>query len=256
MTFTTLDNIVRDFIMRRGYTIHWYVPFMVYAKAALRELSFDDLKCINTVLLPVGSYNEVDLPNDYMDYTLVAVKSGQNIKPLVETDSINPLIARDANFDPTTYANIAANTTNQIFYGNIYPFYWNTVTWNNWGEPTGRLYGIGAGVQDDVFSVFPERNQIQLTEHLSVDKIVLQYISNGMSSDAATKITPYAYETISAYISYQMKENTRTYSTAEAQLAKQEYIDQRLILRARMSDLTTERLKRLIQKAAVAAPKS
>lgn len=257
MTVVTLDSIVKNFIMKRRYTIHWWIEFMVYGKDCLRLLSEDDLKVVNTTKLTVDqNTNAVELPNDYLDYVNVGVECGQNIKPLVETNKINPLVARTSDLTPTTYGEAATTTTNQIFYGTLYPFYYNTVYWNDYGEPMGRLFGLGAGVQDDVFSIFPERNQIQLTERISIDHIILQYISDGMNSDAATQITPYAYDTIDAYIMWQMKENTRTYSAGEAERAKQEYINQRLILRARMSDLTTERLKRLFQRATYAAPKS
>lgn len=257
MTVITLDQVVNNFIMRRKYTIHFWMEFMVYAAACLRELSMDDLKCVNTKKLTVNqNTNAADLPNDYLDYCNVGVEAGQNVKPLVETDKINPLVARTSNFTPTTYSESASEMTNQIFYGTLYPFYYNTVYWNDYGEPMGRLFGLGAGVQDDVFSVFPERGQIQLTERIDVDHIILEYISDGTNADAATKITPYAYETISAYIMWQMKENTRTYNEGEKERAKQEYISQRQILRARLSDLTTERLKRLLQRATYGAPKS
>jgi len=255
MTTVTLDSIVMNFIMKRGYTIHRWMPFMVYATECLRTLSEDDLKVINTMLLPVGDYNEVELPDDYLDYVLVGVRAGQNVKPLVETSKLNPLINRSSDFSPIPYANSEDNAGNQIYYGTLYPFYWNTVAWNSYGEPTGRFFGLGAGSQDDVFSVFPERNQIQLTENLSCTEIVLQYISDGMNSNAATQITPYAFETISAYIMWQMMEHTRTYSTAEAERARQLYIGERQILRARKSDLTKEVFTRIVQRGRVASPK-
>jgi hypothetical protein len=116
---------------------------------------------------------------------------------------------------------------------------------------------LGAGSQDDVFSIFPERNQIQLTENLlGCTEVIMQYIGSGMNADAATQITPYAFETIDAYITWQMKENSRTYSDGESERARQLYINERLILRARMSDLTNERLKRAMQRATYASPKS
>lgn len=257
MITASLDGIVRDVIMRRGYTFHKYIRFLVYAKNCLRELTFDDLKVYNTIILPTTDYNAVELPSDYQDYVRVAAMSGQKLKPLVETDKLNPLVARTADFSATTYAAAGSDSnTNPTLYTYFYPFYWNTVTWNNFGEFTGRMYGMGAGSQPDVFAVFRERNQIQLSELLSVDSIVLEYISDGMNSDAATRIDPYAIETIAAYIIWQHKEHTRTYSINEAELAKQEYISQRMILRARKSDLTTEVLKRRFQAATYASPKS
>lgn len=244
--------------MKRGYTIHWWVQFMVYAKDCLRTLSEDDLRVVNTKKLPVDSNtNAVDLPNDYLDYISIGTEVGQLLKPLVETDSINPLIARTSDFTPTTYGAAGLeNSNNIIYYGSLSPYYWNTVFWNDYGEFTGRIFGFGAGTQDDVFSIFPERNQIQLSEKLSCTHIVIRYISDGMNSDAATQISPYAYETIDAFIMWQMKLNTRTYSAGEAEMAKQAYIDERRILRARLSDLTKEKLKRLFQRASYASPKS
>jgi len=257
MISTTLDAIVRDAIMRKGYTIHWYIPFMVSAKNCLRELSLDDLKVINTKKLPVGNYNEVDLPNDYLDYAHVNVAAGQNIRPLVETSRINSLINYNNSFEPVLYSqNQVSETSPQPFYGYLYPFYFNTVTYNEFGESIGRFYGFGAGVQDDTFKIVPERNQIQLTEHLSADFIILEYISDGMNSDSATRIPTYASETISAYINWQLKENSRSYGLGDRQLAEQEYIKQRKILRARMSGLTLEVLKRISQKSSYASPKS
>lgn len=257
MTITTLDAITRNFLMKRRYPFHFYIECLVYSTEALRELSMDDLKVVNTAKLPVDqNTNAVELPNDYMDYVDVGIEAGQSVKPLVESSKINPLIARNSDFDPTTYGQLASqNSNNILYYGSLYPYYWNTVFWNSNGEFTGRLFGM-TGNQDDTFSVFPERNQIQLRESLCVSHIVLQYISDGMNSDAATQITPYAYQTISNYILWQMKENSRTYSDSEAQRAKGLYIEERLKLRARLSDLTVERLKRSLQNATYASPKS
>lgn len=256
MTTVTLDSICRNFILKRGYTIHYYMQFLIYAAECLRELSMDDLKSINTKLLPVNDQNAVNLPSDYLDYITVGVKVGQNVKPLVETSKINPMVNRNDDLEPIRYDEEQTNAANDVYYGALYPFYWHSTMWNEYGEPTGRLYGMGAGVQDDVFSVFPERNQIQLTELISLDNIVLIYISDGMNADAATRITPYAYNTISAYIMYQMKLHSRTYSRGEAEMEKQEYIDQRKILRARLSDLTMEKVIRSFQKATYGSPKS
>ncbi len=256
MTYATLDGIVRDFIMRRGYTIHDWIRFMVYAKNCLREIGLDDIQFINTARLPIGDQNQVDLPNGYQDYVNVNLQVGQHLKPLVETDKINPLINRDADFNPIRYDETTTTDNGNVTFGYLYPFYWHTVTWNNYGEFTGRMFGSGAGFPDDTFSVFPERNQIQITERLSADFIVLRYISNGMNADAATQVNYYCYETISAYIMWQMTEHNRTYGIGDRQRAQQEYITQRQILRSRLSDLTKERLIRSLQKATYGSPKS
>lgn len=258
MTTVSLDAVIRNFIMKRGYTFHWYIQFAVYASECLRELSMDDLHVVNTVKLPVDQdTNEATIPDDYQDYVKVGVQAGQYVRPLIETQGLNQLQARTSDFTPTTYGQLTTdNPQNIIYYGTLYPFYWNTVAWNDYGEPTGRFFGLGAGSQDDTFTVIKSRNVIKVTENLSTDHIILQYIGDGTSSDAATQIDPYAFMTISNYIMYQMKENSRTYSDNEAERARQLYINERLILRARLNGLTTEVFKRAMQKGTAAAPKS
>lgn len=258
MTLTTLDAIVRDCIMRRGYTLHWYIGFMVAAKNCLRELSMDSLRVINTKFLPVDeNTNEVEIPGDYLDYARVGVQAGQYIKPLVETDKLNSIQNRTSDFAPIEYNNINTEQDDaELLYGYAFPAYWNTVTWNSFGESIGRLFGYGAGSQEDTFKVIPERNVIKINEQLSVPRIILEYISDGTDANAATQITPYAYETIAAYILWQHKLNNRTYTMADRQEAEQEFIRQHKKLRARKSPLTLEVLRRIVQKAAYGAPKS
>jgi hypothetical protein len=82
--------------------------------------------------------------------------------------------------------------------------------------------------------------------------VVLEYVSNGMDADSATQIDWYAKDCLEAYCMWQFKENNRTYSAGEAEVAKQEYINQRLILRAELSDLTTDNLKRIVQRNSIA----
>ena len=84
----------------------------------------------------------------------------------------------------------------------------------------------------------------------------LQYISNGQNSDAATTIDGYAQKTIEAYIMWQFKENNRTYTMGERQVAEAYFNQQHKILRARLSNLNPQVLKRLIQKNSFAANKN
>lgn len=244
-------------LIKRRYPLVYYIDFMVHAASCLRELSLDDMQCIQAKLLPVNPLNNtVDLPEDYQDYIKAGIQEGQYVRPLVETSGLNRITNRGANFIPTTYSE--DNNVNAIgifAYGN-YNINWFGTNWNEYGEFIGRNFGAGAGIQDDVFIVVKERNQIQLTDHLAgLDYLVLEYISDGTSADAATHVDSYAIATIQDYIIWQMKETSRTYSTGERQIAEQQYINSRKILRARMSDLTKDKLIRIFQKNTLGSPK-
>ncbi len=255
MTTITLDQIIRNYLLRRGYTLHHYLESLVYAKDCLRELSFDDLHIINTKLLTVNTDdNTVPLPEDYVDFCLVGVQVGQNVRPLVLNEKINRLRNYDDDFNAEFFNNPPTNSTNPIYYNYLYSYYWNLSTFNEYGEFTGRLYGY-QGIYTDTYNIIPERNEIQLNQHLVVDEIVLQYISNGLDATSVSKITPYAQATIEAYITWQHKQCSRHYNNQDRQMAEMEYIKQRKILRARMNTLTIQEVKRILYKSSVATPK-
>lgn len=259
MKFYSLNNIVNNVLLRRGYSIHWYMQFLVSAKDCLRQLTLDAVPIINTQLLDVvvdGGYKVVNLPCDLIDYTKVGVRVGQFVKPLLPRNSINRLHNYNDAGDIIPYDNITDveernNDGNiDIVSGFNSPWYsWDTVTWDTYGEFTGRFYGFsGAGSESDTFKFLPERNQIQLDENLFVDKIVLEYISDGMCCDNASKINVYTVDTIEAYILWQMKEQNRNYSSQERELAKQEYLRQYGILLARINPITIEVLRRIVNR--------
>ena len=54
---------------------------------------------------------------------------------------------------------------------------------------------------------------------------------------------------------WQHKEHNRTYSANQRMIAKQEYLQNRAVLRARKSDLTLNVLKRIINKESIGSPK-
>lgn len=255
MTTTTLKSIVNNVLLQRGYSLHWYLQLLLYAKDCLRELTFDDLHVVNTKILPLTDYKAAKIPSDYVDWSGVFVKAGQKLRPLVEDNHISPLYNYDSNFVPQQFADGNQNTP--IFYQNsIVPIYWRMTTYNEFGENTGKLFGIGAGNPTDTFKVIKERSEIQLNEHSEATEIVLSYISNGQNADAATNIDAYAQNTIEAYMLWQLKENNRTYGEGEKERARQMFISERKILRARMSDLNINKLKRIVQKNSQQSPKT
>ena len=256
-TTTTLDKIVRTALSKKNYPLHFYTQFLVYGREALQELTMDDLKVFNTKILPVNSYNAVDIPADYLDYVVVGVMTEQGIRPLVETNKMNVLNNFDSNYNIQEWmGDVDTNTGSSLIYYGGFPFsQWYTTHWNNFGENIGRYYGSRGGYSD-TFTISKDRNQIQLNEHLQgLENIYLQYASDGSDSGSATTIDPYAELTIQSYMMWQHKNHNRTYSETERAIAKQEYIQQRQILRARKSDLTLTVLKRIINRESIGSPK-
>lgn len=253
MRYQTLDGIVRSALLQRGYSLHWYLQALKAASDCLRELTFDTLKNVNTVKLPVSDTGVVTLPCDYVDIVKLGLEVGQYVKPLVPKDGINRLQNTDSNGLPINYDNIPFSNS-ALTEGEYYRINW-AERFSADGEPLGRDYGFNAGWIQDGYKVIRERGEIQLDQQLITDFVYLEYISDGQSSDNATKVHPYAQSTIEKYIFWQFKEHSRAYSPGERQIARNEFSIERRILRARLNGLTADQIKRIVNKSYTASIK-
>lgn len=251
MNVISLDTIVKNILLKRRYSLHWYLDFLVPAKDCLREISFD--LPVNTVrykVLNLNSNNALDIPNDYVDYCRLSVRQGIYLVPLVEDNSLDLVPNYDSNFDIQPYATGIASSTGDpaqtIYYNGYLSPYWWVYNWNVFGENLGRQFG-GVGTLPDTFRINKARNEIKVNENLANTEYVLEYIGNGLDADSATHIDAYCQSTIEAYCMWVFKENNRTYGAGESQMARQQYITEFEILRARLSDLTIDRMKRIVQ---------
>jgi hypothetical protein len=250
MTSISLDQIVKNILMKRGYPYQYYIDFLVYAKDGLREIAFDlPIFSVKYAVLPVNQNTcRVTLPDDYQDYSRVAAWVDQYVRPLVEDNNLQLVNNFDSSFDDQPYADGIASETNQSvsFYTGWLSPYWFTTFWNSYGENTGRFFG-GVGALPDTFRVDKSKNQIKINENLYIENVMLEYISDGMDADSATQIDAYAQAAIEAYALWQFYLHNRTYSQGEAEAMYQHYAIERQILTARLSDLTLDKFKRVVQ---------
>lgn len=244
MRVVSLNSITRSYLSQSKRPIHFYYRCLKFASDALRELLFDTLQITNTVRLPLNEFFEAEIPADCAgDYVKIGVQAGQYFRPLVEKHTLNQL----PNFNTTTGV--------QITYPEIQStddwtslFQWWGVNINTNGENTGGYYGLGAGSEPDTFKWIPERNVIQCNQNVGVTKIVLEYISDGSSNNAATTIPIYAQKCIEAYIDWMYKEHSKSFGAMDAERAKRYFDRQHEILRARKDNLTPELVERIINR--------
>lgn len=233
--------------MRKGYSLHFYLQALKAASDCLRELTFDTLKNINTIVLDVSDTGSADLPCDFVDWVKIGAEVGQYVQPLVQKQGINRLVNRDSAGLPINFPNdsiINTDSVNFPFNNGWFGSYW----WGNGFQDNYPWYGFNAGNIQDGFQVFRERNQIQSDQLLGATSIYLEYISDGQNSDDATQIHPYAQATIEAYIFWQFKEHNRSTGDGERQRAESLFTKEHRKLRARLNGLTKDDLMRIMRK--------
>jgi hypothetical protein len=250
MIFSSVDQLVRRNLLERGLPIHFYFEGLLHATSAIRQLTRDTLKIINTVELPVGSYMEVDLPGDFTDDVALCIPVGGDLHPVPKREYLTPLRTHNSAGAFIPYANdinvqgvtIFGFNTNWLQFFNI----------NDYGEPTGRYFGAHGGGKLNGYKVIKERRQIQLTGTFTSQTVVLQYISDGQSVDNATQIEVDSYDAISAYIDWSRSPNALNENSPEAR----RFFNQKRLCRARTNDMSITDLRDIILRSYTASIKN
>jgi hypothetical protein len=259
MVVTTLDRVVRNMLLKKRYSLCFYLDFLLYASECLKILTIDDLKVIDTRLITIDqSDGTVPIPADAVDVIGVYLQIGQRLHPLIPDDSLNPIPNYSSDFQ-TINPYINYTEANATFSDLIGAQVYALTTVNFYGEPVGRQFGWAGGSGTDTYRVIKSRNVIQLNNFLlgqqNFQQVVVSTVSSGQNADAATHIDILADDAIKSYINWQMAENSRTYSTGDKERLRQLWIQERVILRARLSDLSIVKMTRILQKNAVASPR-
>jgi len=256
MQFANLDSLVRRTLLEKGLPIHWYSEYMFHESSAIRVLSKDTLQIVNSCNLPVNDYGAVDLPGDFVDDVELAFPWGGVLQPIPKVDNLNPIRIHSSTTgqfvaQPTGFVLEGVTdfygTTNGLFGG--LGWFWNT---NDFGEPTGRMFGAPGGVQYG-YQVFRERRQIQLVgTGISASNVILIYTGNGQSVDNATQIDWRAYDSIQAYANWKTSKNADNDFSPEGQA----FYNQKRLLRAQMNDLNLATIRNVLRNSFRASPKN
>lgn len=252
MVFANLDMICRRALLEKGLPLHYYLEVLLHQSAAIRELAKDTLQIVNTKFIAVNSYGAGQLPDDFVDEVGVYLPVGGELLPIPKRNSLSPLRTTDSTGAFVPYTTQSTQIDN-IFFGGI-QWGWGGWMWNvnDFGEPTGRFFGMNGGVSYG-YQIFRERRQIQFTDNfVGAGNIPMMYISNGQSVDNATQIDWRAFAAIQSYSNWKSSPNA---DMKDAPQARTFYNEMRR-LRAEMSDLTVEDIKNIIRSNYTAAIKS
>lgn len=241
MILNTVDSIVRLALLESGKPIHYYLEYLVHTSTAIRELTFDTLQVVKTVMLPTNSYAAATLPDDFVDDVSVCIPAGQSLSRLPKQDWITPLRLKDSTgaFIPySTNSDDSDGTTVWDFPGGA-TFFWNI---NDFGEFTGKFYGSRGG-SNSGYQIFPERRQLQMSEDFIDSHIVMIYMSDGQSADSAAQVDARAVQTIKAFQAWKASPNRDNEFSPEGR----HYYNQRRMLRARMDQLDRTTILNIIR---------
>ena len=224
--YTKLNDIINNFIVAyvgAGKLIPSVkrTDVIFHAKRAMQEFSYDTLKSINSQELNIPSSLSVAIPQDYVNYVNIYWVDDQGVKHIIMPTQLtsNPYsvpiqdqqgIPTQDNFgnniqgDSITeerWANNSLKDRNEIIDNSLFGF---GSFYGEDGYGAGQLYGLdpqNANI-NGYFTINEREGKFSFSSDLVGKLIILEYISDGLSSNLHTRVPKMAEEAMYAYISH------------------------------------------------------
>jgi hypothetical protein len=243
-SYTKLSDVINNFLIAYvgpGKLIQDVkrTDVIFHAKRAMQEFSYDTLRSINSQELNVPHNLSVVMPQDYVNYVNMYWVDDQGVKHIIMpsnnlTKDPYSLPLQD-NFGVPTQDNFDNNIegtsiTEDRWKNNFFKDKENLIDdtiagweyyygWPEFGY--GQLYGIDPQYANSngYFTINDREGKISFSANLVDRLIILEYISDGLSTDVNTRVPKLAEEAMYAYI---------THAVIASRINQPEYLVQRL----------------------------
>ena len=226
--YTKLDDIINNFIV--GYVGEGkLIPsvkksdVIFHAKRGLQEFSYDVLKSIKSQELTIPASLSLVIPQDYVNYVKLSWVDELGVKRIIQPTTLtsNPFTMPQQ--DGTTgvpnqsaltpYSNLenTSSTTETAWdaadmrkiTGNYYSND-DEIPIDERNNILGQRYGLNPETTqtNGWFTINEREGKFSFSSNLNGNVIILEYISDGLSTDLETKVPKLAEEAMYAHLSY------------------------------------------------------
>lgn len=226
--YTKLDDIINNFIV--GYVGEGkLIPsvkksdVIFHAKRGLQEFSYDVLKSIKSQELTIPASLSLIIPQDYVNYVKLSWVDELGVKRIIQPTTLtsNPFTMPQQ--DGTTgvpnqsaltpYSNLenTSSTTETAWdaadmrkiTGNYYSND-DEIPIDERNNILGQRYGLNPETTqtNGWFTINEREGKFSFSSNLNGNVIILEYISDGLSTDLETKVPKLAEEAMYAHLSY------------------------------------------------------
>jgi hypothetical protein len=267
--YITIEEIVNNFLVAYvgdGKLIPGVkrTDVIFHAKRGLQEFSYDTLKSIKSQELTIPPSLSIIIPQDYVNYVKLSYIDNVGVKHIIYPTTLtsNPYTVPvqdntgvptqdnlGANLEGTSQTNqkwdtnntssSGVNTQNSLFYDNG--------RWYNFSY--GQRYGLSPEVvqSNGWFTIDEREGKFSFSSNLANQLIILEYISDGLSSDLDTKVPKMAEEAMYMHIAYSILASR---SGVQEYAVRRFKIDRRAALRnakIRLSNIKLEEFTQIMR---------
>lgn len=244
--FYTLSAAVRSVLEDIQAGEERFNQFMKFAMDGYKEFQFDANLEFNVAIIDMKPHKQIDFPCDFVDWNFIGFKTGNTLNEFTKDripkhfEVVNCVPQENKDMHPAMDA---------------FPdFEW---FYNHDIYDVGHHYGLPAAHNYNGYFDVDWKNRVFNFKRVvnNVNKVYLEYISDGINPSGKTIIHPYAFKCIQDYIHWQRREHDDKYSLSDKQRAKFLYEEQFGKLLLRQLDLSIEDIKEALRSGNKGTPK-
>jgi hypothetical protein len=239
MQTKTINIIVRESLLNKGYPIHYYLPFLHHAKVCLENLSLDHNFGLNVkeLIYDVSSYDRVEISNDCIDIISVFGIYGGEMRTFLRNTKLTKIYN-----EISTVKYPWTETTNTLpEYSDLSS---SSVLANTASSELPTVFFPSGGGKYE-YNVDYENSEVILKPGHGLSTVYMRYLSSVVSTSAANLVNLYAVPVIHAYIEWMMAKSDGSPQSKVA-LLEDAYYNQKRILRGRMNPLSIEEMYKIL----------
>jgi len=220
--YTKLNDIINNFIV--AYVgVGKLIPsvkrtdVIFHAKRAMQEFSYDTLKSVNSQELTIPSNLSLAIPQDYVNYVNLYWVDTRGVKHVIMPTRLtsNPTeVPLQANSGSPVQDDFGDNlevtsiTEDRWKNNNINTSSDSSLYWESYyglgNSRTGQLYGLDPenSNANGSYTINERENKFSFSSDLVDKVIILEYLSDGLSTSLDTRVPKLAEEAMYAYISH------------------------------------------------------
>lgn len=250
MKSDTIDGIVREVLLDAGLPLHFYLRHLNWLLRGLKEFTSDLSLSKKSVELDVTTYNSIILPTDYVDRVSVSAKYGDRLLKLAYDSSLNISYNTDDQGNKIPHPETNSERLGLSILTNS-----SGLTYSDSNTNEGFKGGYFAHVPEQgmTYKIDEVNNEIRLGNNVKVSKILLEYVTQGVSSVSVNTVVPQASDALRNWAHYQRVLNG-PYPQSEKERRKRIYEVSADTLRKRRSNLDYATILRSLRQSFTSGP--
>jgi len=248
--YERIKDVINELIYQEGETTrHLYPRFKSFAREFVRDWYTGYRVEPKAVILNVKANKTVDLPDDYIDYTVIGYQVGQRVMPFFRDDKLAKYYQEKCGNKIANTEPIRPDELGDQGYQFGFGFH-NYI--NLYGEHTGGEFGFGNS-KPHSFTI--TGNQIALSSEVTGSQIYMEYVSSSHLNSDTIYIPNLAAQALKYYVMHRHTSHDRDRNEYEISRWKREFHAELNRATLQAQKITTEDILNIVRSEFRMSPK-